>query len=220
MPSFGYTRDIPESDHSPSTDQPNMRTNTNSIDSLISIDHYSFEQLNFDGTHKQVQLRNAAGINGTIPAGLQGNGWETLYASTTAGNGELWFVRGASATGVQLTGPGTPTISGNGSTFLPGGLILNWGFYDAALGNFSSGSTSTKNDIPPQSLITLTTPFPNNMFIVGGNLTYSEGNLPSGTGTLNIRKSQLNSGPITTLSWQVYTDTNNYLGFVWWALGN
>ena len=127
MPTFNYTNDIPEATHNPSTDQPDMKINTNSIDSIIAVDHYSFEEANLDGTHRQVQLRDTAGGNGTIPAGLQGNGWETIYSSATAGSGELWFVRGASATGIQLTGPGTPLTGDNGYTFLPGGILLQWG---------------------------------------------------------------------------------------------
>ncbi len=125
---FTYNNNIPAANNNPSVDQPNMLTNTNSIDSIINVDHYSFET-NFDGTHKQVQLKEVAGGDGTIPVGLQGTGFETLYSSvvTTPNTGEIFFVRGAEATGIQLTGPGNPVRAGNGFTFLPGGLRMQWG---------------------------------------------------------------------------------------------
>lgn len=138
MPTFNYTTNIPDANNNPSADQPDMKINTNSIDSLLNVDHYSFEESGFDGTHRQVQLRNAAGGSGTIPAGLQGNGWGTLYGSSTGGSSELYFVRGATATGIRLTGPGTPTPAAtpatnqtsNGYTFLPGGLLFQFGLTD------------------------------------------------------------------------------------------
>lgn len=57
MPFFAYNRDIPDAPNNPSDDQPNMKTNTNSTDDIIDVDHYSFETtgpvLNIDGFHKQ-----------------------------------------------------------------------------------------------------------------------------------------------------------------------
>jgi len=205
MPTFGYTRDIPETDHSPSTDQPNMRTNTNSTDSLISIDHFSFGQNNFDGTHKQVQLRNAAGINGAIPAGLQGNGWETLYASATAGNGELWFVRGASATGIQLTGPGTPTISGNfGHTFIPGGIILQWGTTTAS----GTGTTNYLFVSNPANI-----DFPNNCFQV---IAQSQNTTNTSTGDSSVAFISKTGFTLGTIP----SGSPSGTIFSWFAIGN
>lgn len=48
-----YNRDIPFSTNNPSTDQPNMQTNTNSVDDILQVDHVSFNATN-GGTHKQV----------------------------------------------------------------------------------------------------------------------------------------------------------------------
>jgi len=56
MPTFTYFDNIPAGPNNPSVDQPNMQTNTNSTDGIINVDHYSFEQSNLDGWHKQVTL--------------------------------------------------------------------------------------------------------------------------------------------------------------------
>lgn len=134
----------------------------------------------------------------------------------------LWYLSGGGKL-TQMTrnmvtsNSNTTADQSNGATFLPGGLILNWGIYNAPGGSFSSGSTT--NASAGQSALTLTQSLPNNLYLVGGNLLYSASNLPSSSGTLNVRASQLNAGTISTLSWQVYANTNNYTGFVWWALG-
>lgn len=54
MPSFPYITGIPAGPDNPSQDQPNMQTNTNSINSIIGVDHYTFQSsTNSDGWHKQ-----------------------------------------------------------------------------------------------------------------------------------------------------------------------
>lgn len=64
---FTYTRDIPDAPNNPSVDQGPMKTNTNSIDSIIAVDHYSFSggpnSEPIAGRHRQVTIsqKNAAG---------------------------------------------------------------------------------------------------------------------------------------------------------------
>lgn len=54
MPSINYFRDIPNGPNDPSDDQPLMQINTNSIDDIIAVDHYSFGSSgNLDGWHIQ-----------------------------------------------------------------------------------------------------------------------------------------------------------------------
>jgi len=200
---FTYNENIPAANNNPSVDQPNMQTNTNSIDSIIDVDHFSFET-NFDGTHKQVQLRDTAGINGAIPAGLQGNGWETLYTSATAGVGELWFVRGAAGTGIQLTGPGTPSVVANGYTFLPGGILLQWGTVTGIAGVTHVQSNTLFN-----------IPFPNACLVVNATPKPIAGGVTS-QATISI-----NTLSTTQFNWVYNKDTGtSYTAFSWIAIGN
>ncbi len=57
-----YNNNIPDAPNDPSADQPKMRTNTNSTDAIIAIDHYTFADAPA-GQHKQVVLagKNAQG---------------------------------------------------------------------------------------------------------------------------------------------------------------
>ena len=57
MTTFNYNRNIPNAPNNPSSDQPLMQINTNSIEDLLDVDHFSFGETN-GGTHKQVQLIN------------------------------------------------------------------------------------------------------------------------------------------------------------------
>ena len=217
MPTFNYFDDIPKAPNNPSSDQPNMQTNTNSIDGIINVDHFSFEQGGLDGYHKQCTIQEQ-GTYPSIPSTAH-NGAGTLYTQGVPGSGgDLFYVYGSGPNGIRMTVNVPPVDSQNGVSFLPGGLIIQWGKYNAGEENFSSGSTTSSST--DQTVVTFPTPFPNNIFFLGGNLTYNSSNLPSGTGTLNIRESLLNSGSKSSFSWQVYCDTNNYIGFVWYAIGN
>ncbi len=133
--SFTYTTGIPAAGNNPSVDQPKMQTNTNSINSLIAVDHFTFSSGNA-GAHNRVQLGEIAT---TIPAGLKGGGFETLYAKVAGSAplgplGEIFYHRAGALTGIQLTGPGTPTLNvNNGYTFLPGGIMIQWGLKQPAV---------------------------------------------------------------------------------------
>lgn len=127
---FTYTRDRPNPPNNPSSDVPDMLQNTNSIDDLISVDHFSFN-VSEGGKHKQVQLRSGA----AIPAGLTA-GEGTLYTKTLSGASQLFYTRDASATEIQLTSTGivpqvivptfTPAAGASATylTFLPGNTVL------------------------------------------------------------------------------------------------
>lgn len=88
MPNFNYTNDIPDTPNDPSVDQPDMKINTNSIDSIINVDHYSFNLAN-GGWHKQI----------TLPAqnvpGVQANPTSTIYtnadAASASANSNAWY---------------------------------------------------------------------------------------------------------------------------------
>lgn len=62
MSMFTYNRDIPDGPNNPSNDQPKMKTNTNSTDDILAVDHVSFNDTP-GGTHLQTTYssKNAAG---------------------------------------------------------------------------------------------------------------------------------------------------------------
>lgn len=69
--SISYNLDIPDAPNNPSNDQPLMKINTNAIDSILAIDHISFNTAN-SGNHQQMHLpsfTNPSVVNGSATEG-------------------------------------------------------------------------------------------------------------------------------------------------------
>lgn len=217
--SFTYTTGIPASGNNPSVDQPNMQTNTNSISSLIAVDHVGFNQAGNGGKHNQVRMPRHV----SIPSGLAANEG-TLYTKAALSTipsteSQLFYSPDASGneyclsrcitSGITLFGgyaaygapPATFTQNG-GWTFLPGaaggtGLIYNYGFYG------KTGSTLTSGTIQfPQAFTAATTPF-----IVNVSLLNATGNA-----TIAVISS-------TNTGFSFHCSLANQNGIYWTAIG-
>jgi hypothetical protein len=188
--SFTYNLNIPAANNNPSADQPNMKTNTNSINSILNVDHFPFAAGNA-GRHKQVTLTNEA-----APGFTGGNG--TLYANLASG--QSWPFWQNALGSFQLAGQNS--VSANGYTTLPGGVILQWGTKTI---NFSGSSTSVSFPLT----------FPNAAFSVTFACVNNQGNSPSAN---NI---YVRSGTLTTSG---FTASNSSSGgttaIFWMAIGN
>ena len=114
--SFTYTTDIPDGPNNPSNDQPDMKINTNSIDSIIAVDHVGFNTPK-GGFHKQVKFT----ANQAAPG--FGTGVGDIYANTASGNSWPFWENALGS--FQLAG--NQTASSNGRVVIPGGIILQWG---------------------------------------------------------------------------------------------
>lgn len=55
MPNYTYSRDFPAGDRTPAEQRTTLTTNTNSVDSLVNVDLYGFNNNN-GGLHQQVTL--------------------------------------------------------------------------------------------------------------------------------------------------------------------
>lgn len=150
MTNYTYTRDIPNAPNDPSRDQPIMKENTNSADSIWDVDHFGFNDNN-GGLHSQCTIKEQ-GVYPSIPATAAVT-FGTLYTQVGPAPiaGELFYVRGAGPAGIRMTGPYTPSAAVTGYTFLPGGMLLQWG---------KAGSKSNGNSI------SFPIAFPNACFLV------------------------------------------------------
>lgn len=132
MPFFTFTTSIPAANNAPASDQPLMLTNNVSTSSILNIDHYSFNN-NSGGLHKQVTLPVES-----IPSSASGQA--VLYANTSE-QSQLFATTDNGGNAYQLTkfidaqfttfGTNTNYISPGttlgGWTFLPGGLLFQYG---------------------------------------------------------------------------------------------
>jgi tail fiber protein gp53 len=118
---FVYTLGLPNPPDLPSTNVGDMQVNTNSINSLINVDHVGFN-INGSGIHKQFTTTAQ-----TVP-GL-GDGSLVIYGNTLSGDTVTgptypWYtVDGVN--GKLLAGPSA--ASQNGYLYLPSGFIMQWG---------------------------------------------------------------------------------------------
>lgn len=90
MTSFSYTKEIPASGNDPSVDQPNMKTNTDSINDILAVDHVTFNVAD-GGTHKQVTMSSK-----NTPA-AQTDPQSVIYTAngTASTNAQVFFVNAA-----------------------------------------------------------------------------------------------------------------------------
>lgn len=73
MANVTYTLNIPLRTDSPSQDQENMKANTNAVDTLMLVDHYSFNNSDsLGGYHKNIHLpaNNATGAMSSLASSL------------------------------------------------------------------------------------------------------------------------------------------------------
>lgn len=131
MPNYTYINSIPAGSDIPSQSQPDLQTNCQSVNSLLNVDLYTFNDNN-GGYHR----KSTYVVQGSNPGSAAAQVVE--FSKTSSGSSELFIQRDGVATAIQLT-RGTPSAAANGYTFLPGGLLIQWGSVSIGL----SGATFT-----------------------------------------------------------------------------
>lgn len=118
MTNYSYVTNIPLETNSPSEDQPDMKLNTNSIAGLLNEDLIGFGQTN-GGLHKKASFV-AQGSNPGSSSGMY-----VEYSKASAGQTEVFAQKDGTVTPIQLT-RGVPSASSSGSSYLPGGILIQW----------------------------------------------------------------------------------------------
>lgn len=138
---MSYTPNVPVSGQSLGASRPIINTNFSVIQTGFDVNHQDFNDSN-PGTHKKVDLLSQS-ANPNPATGIV-----THYSKAVSGVTEWFFQRENSGSVIQMSS-GTPTAASPGITFLPGGILMQW------------GSSSTFG-----SSISFPTPFPNNLFSI------------------------------------------------------
>jgi len=192
--SFTYNRDIPAANNNPSSDQPLMQTNTNSIYDIINQDHVTFGNGTESGYHKVLHFKNFSnGITPPVnPPSDSSHG--QLYTRTRDGYNQL-FYEDTGGTVYQVTS--FPQASNNGYTYVPGGILFQWG-------QIASAGTS--------GTVTFPTPFPsgNPPFTIQVSLERTSANQ-----TVTVDSATIPTA--TTFHYLISSGTNK---LYWLAIGN
>jgi hypothetical protein len=114
-----YTVNIPQPDDNPSQSQPQLLANFQEINTVNSVNHVAYN-VSGQGKHKFMQMPE----QGAAPTTAANEG--ALYTKEANSITELFYRREGDGTEIQLTTGGV-TAANNGTTFLPGGIIINWG---------------------------------------------------------------------------------------------
>lgn len=185
-----YQANIPQSTDLISVSQDDLLQNYQAIDAAWNINHVDFN-LASQGKHKFVEMP----VQGADPAGAAGE--FTLFSKTNvAGNNEVFYKRNAEANSYQLSGP-NPNRAAKGSTFLPGGLLLQWGL-ETTIANNQQYTFDKAFAAAPYS-ITLTGVRSNNQ----------------------QRALWVSDGTVTTTAFRIKTDSTGAAmkGIYWMAIG-
>jgi hypothetical protein len=201
MTLWPYTDNIPFPTNSPSADQPNMLINTNSIDSLLAVDHVSFNLAN-GGYHNDIHFNTQL----TDPAAVPTIG--QLYTKSITFNAitdaALFYENGAGVV-TQLTSPSGSSALANGYTFLPGGILMQWG---------SSALNAGVAPVTVTTTINFPVAFPTAVFMVTGSpRTGNSNRVPGMTYAVSTRT-------LTTFDVIVYMPVDQINTFEWIAIGN
>src|SRR5271169_782369 len=142
------------------------------------------------------------GYNQVISAQINdGINTDTALFNLTGGNKLQQLTRNFVPT---ATFTNTPATTGSGYTFLPGGLIYQFGLYDAGSGGVAASGT-----------ITFPLPFPGNIFNIQLQMISKSG----GTSSDHTLYVQLDKITKTNFLWQIDTATSAVTGIYWTAIG-
>lgn len=210
---MSYTLDIPNAPNNPSKDQPLMKANTNAINTLIGVDHVSFNTAN-SGYHKVIHqiLRTSnpaaiAGINQVYAKNYTPN-------ATNGVTDTQLFNRTGIGTVTQMTG----LVAGNEGYAWMGGMLIQWGSVSFPPGQDELGGIVTFKDRDAPKLCI---DFPNDIFVVQMTLKSLFNGTTSSTASNTLG---IYSESRFTFEWKFTSSNSNgstrWPGFYWLAVGN
>jgi len=173
-----------------------IRTNFTLIQSNFDINHEDYGVGANAGKHKFMQMPQQSSAPTTAAGDI------ALYSKLVSSIPRLFLRQESSGTEIQMSGI-NPSAATNGYTFLPGGLLLQWGIKTP----LSSTGTVT--------FATSNINFPNNCFNVSCTLISSPGGTSSSNTIAPITATVTGNGFNYS-----YTGSSSYVAFYWQAIGN
>jgi len=199
-----YNPSIPQPTDNLSDSQNDILNNFSSANTSFGINHFAFDNATANnGKHNFVEMP----VRGAIPAPLSASE-ATVYTKTATSESastesNLYFTPDNSGNEYQLTRPITGKFASFGTsagwTFLPGGLIMQWG----TVIQTSSGNGT----------VNLPIDYSSGLYSVTTQPIYTV-NTPTRGYDVAIKLSALNSFDYIT-----FTDSSSYRGFTWIAIG-
>ena len=204
---FSYNNTLPNPPDDPADDVSGMQVNTQSINSIIKVDHIGFNAAN-GGYHTVIHLPPQS-----LPPTVSGIG--QLFTETqTIGSvtDQYLFYKSGNGFLMQLTG----NVAGTNGYHFINGTILQWGIATMSLSSGSGSGNVSFNAAPNFN-------FPNNVFNISLTLLAAQSNSSSNNtlSVVNYVSGSLNPPSRTGFSWLFNgTNSSNFTQFYWSAIGN
>lgn len=199
-----FTQGYPPNGFTLGQTKATIRDNLDGTFLTVAVNHYDNNDPNV-GKHKFIQLPTAANPLTTAASEiLLINGFTTY-----GGLNNLIFVppnKTVFGNTVQMTRNEIPSTTANGYSWLPGGMLIQWGAVSDAGG---SNPAAGVNNFP--------IPFPNSVFTTIATPLYA-GAKPNSGGSVVI-KVQVGAPPYSNFTYVFFTDSAAYAGFTWIAIG-
>jgi hypothetical protein len=208
MPIPTYTPGYPPDGSSLGQTKATIRNNLDGTFQTLAVDHINnngqpgSQPAGYHNIIHQVTQTNVSTVTGVnqifsgVPGTLIVNG-VTTPAVPAGGDTQLYSLTGNGGL-TQLTGS---NVSATGYTWA-GGILIQWGFVNSIASSFQ-----TQN---------FPVPFPHVCLGVFTQI-YGNNTLPGGEGTIDIKKSAVSG---SSFQWAMITNSSQYIGFYWWAIGN
>lgn len=204
---MAFNPSIPQPTDNISTSQGQLLSNNQALNNVFFVDHVTFSDTTAEkGFHKVIHLTIQA-VNPVLMGKSQVFSKNYTTDSTVpATDTQLFHITGL-GTVSQLTGH----LAGTNGWQWVGGVLIQWGFVAQV---FSSGTTT--GSVVFKSRAAGCIPFPTQCFLV--NTTgYHTAPIPSSEIGISINFSTLSA---TGFTWSANTDSSQYKGFYWIAIGN
>jgi hypothetical protein len=198
-----YLPNIPVSTNSPAVDQPLITANFTAANNFFGVDHVKFDAASNNGRHNQISF---VGVNpaAAVPVATEGI---TLIAEYDAVSSKyvLNYRQDSAAHPAEaayaLTNSNPPLVAGIGYSYLPGGILLQWG--------------RTAADVVSGVQTTISFPIAFTAIAYSVQATLEKDNPASGSGqAVNVVK-----GKVTTTGFDVWHQATGNHKVQWMAIG-
>lgn len=207
-----YQPNIPTGTVNLDIDYQNLQSNFTQLNNIFGIDHTPFNIASQSGFHKSIHMiPQSSGSYPPIPPATVAGVGQLFTALVNDGynNSQALFYLTGGGNLRQLTSNFSPTATANGSTFMAGGITMQWGFVAMANTPRVSGDVvfATNNRS-----------FAHNCFCVQLTLiSITAAGTNSSNNSLFIRNTTVSN---LGFSWKCNNEGNDFSGFYWLAIGN
>lgn len=224
-----YSPSVPTGTVPLDQDYKNLQLNFSQADISFGVDHLKFSNNTpQNGYHTVIHevpfgTWNPASPGTGLPTNIAGYNqiiamnWTPDFATATADT-QLFALTGNGGKS-QLTGSSVQT---DGWQWV-GGILIQWGIVPppaASSGSFSGGNANGSVTYQNRGPASQGIPFPNNCFVVIATPFWTT-TAPSGEASVNIQRSATAPFyPITGFTYQMNSNSSQYTGFNWIAIGN